>query len=130
MPTYDYRCTACGHEFEKFQQITNAAIRVCPKCGKRKVRRLIGIGAGIIFKGSGFHQTDYRSESYKKAAEKDKAGGDGSSKAPAAEAAGKASSGAGEASSVGGKASSSAGEASSVAGEAGAGAKGKVKKAV
>lgn len=72
MPTYDYECTACGHTFEKFQQITARPIRKCPVCGQRKVRRLIGTGAGIIFRGSGFYQTDYRSESYKKAAEKDK----------------------------------------------------------
>jgi len=72
MPTYDYECTACGHRFEKFQSITAPAIRKCPRCGKRKVRRLIGAGGGIIFKGSGFYQTDYRSEAYRKAAEKDK----------------------------------------------------------
>ncbi|HUS48400.1 MAG TPA: zinc ribbon domain-containing protein [Phycisphaerae bacterium] len=71
MPTYDYKCTACGHQFEKFQSITAAPVRKCPRCGKAKVRRLIGMGAGVIFKGSGFHQTDYRSESYRKAAEKD-----------------------------------------------------------
>ena len=72
MPTYDYECQACDHRFEKFQSITAPSIRKCPECGKLKVRRLIGTGAGIIFKGSGFYQTDYRSESYKKAAEKDK----------------------------------------------------------
>ena len=80
MPTYDYECQACGHTFEKFQSITAPAIRKCPACGKRKVRRLIGAGAGIIFKGSGFYQTDYRSESYKKAAEKDKSSKDGPAK--------------------------------------------------
>jgi len=73
MPTYDYECEACGHKFEKFQSITARPIRKCPKCGKRQVRRLLGMGAGIIFKGSGFYQTDYRSESYRKGAEKDKA---------------------------------------------------------
>jgi putative FmdB family regulatory protein len=72
MPTYDYECNACGHVFEKFQSITAPAVRKCPKCGKLKVRRLIGTGAGVIFKGDGFHQTDYRSESYKQGAEKDK----------------------------------------------------------
>jgi len=72
MPTYDYECNACGHVFEKFQSITAPAVRKCPKCGKLKVRRLIGTGAGVIFKGSGFYQTDYRSEAYKQAAEKDK----------------------------------------------------------
>ena len=83
MPTYDYECKACGHKFEKFQSITARPVRKCPQCGKTKVRRLIGTGAGILFKGSGFYQTDYRSESYKQAAEKDKPkskdtpGGDG-----------------------------------------------------
>jgi len=72
MPTYDYECKACGYTFEKFQSITASPIRTCPKCRKRRVKRLIGTGAGIIFKGSGFYQTDYRSDSYKKAAEKDK----------------------------------------------------------
>ena len=72
MPTYDYQCRACGHEFEKFQSITAEQLRKCPLCGKRKLKRLIGTGAGIIFKGSGFYQTDYRSDSYRKAAEKDK----------------------------------------------------------
>ncbi len=79
MPTYDYECEACGHAFEKFQSITASPVRTCPECGKRKVRRLIGTGAGIIFKGSGFYQTDYRSESYKKAAEKEKGAGKDSS---------------------------------------------------
>jgi putative FmdB family regulatory protein len=72
MPTYDYECQACGHEFEKFQSITASAVRKCPECGKLKVRRLIGTGAGVIFKGSGFYETDYRSDSYRKSAEKDK----------------------------------------------------------
>ena len=73
MPTYDYECQACGHTFEKFQSITAPAVKTCPECGKRKVKRLIGTGAGIIFKGSGFYQTDYRSDSYKEAAKKDTA---------------------------------------------------------
>ena len=72
MPTYDYECDACGHAFEKFQSIKAPSIRRCPSCGRMKVRRLIGPGAGIIFKGSGFYQTDYRSDAYRKAAEKDK----------------------------------------------------------
>ena len=72
MPTYDYQCEACGHAFEKFQPITAKPIRKCPRCGRLKVRRLIGTGAGVIFRGSGFYQTDYRSDSYRKAAEKDK----------------------------------------------------------
>jgi putative FmdB family regulatory protein len=60
VPTYDYRCDACGHEFDAFQSITDGALRKCPKCSKPKLRRLIGAGAGIIFKGSGFYETDYK----------------------------------------------------------------------
>ena len=69
MPTYEYSCRACGHEFEQFHSITASAVRKCPSCGKLKVERKIGIGAGILFKGGGFYETDYRSESYKKAEE-------------------------------------------------------------
>src|SRR5271169_6567351 len=76
MPTYDYKCEACGRTFEKFQSITSAPIRKCPKCGKLKVRRLIGTGAGLIFKGSGFYETDYRSENYKKSAKSESASSD------------------------------------------------------
>lgn len=72
MPTYDYVCDACDHKFELFQSITAEPEKKCPECGKRKLRRLIGAGAAIVFKGSGFYQTDYRSESYKKRAEADK----------------------------------------------------------
>ncbi|RMG37181.1 MAG: zinc ribbon domain-containing protein [Planctomycetota bacterium] len=72
MPTYDYRCDACEHEWEVFQSITAKPLRKCPKCGRMKARRQIGSGAGIIFRGSGFYQTDYRSESYKKGAEAEK----------------------------------------------------------
>ena len=72
MPTYDYVCQNCDHAFELFQSITAPSIRKCPKCGKLKVKRLIGTGAGIIFKGSGFYQTDYRTDSYKQGAQKDK----------------------------------------------------------
>lgn len=71
MPTYDYECDACGHEFELFQSITENPKRKCPACGRPKLRRLIGTGAGIIFRGSGFYATDYRSESYRKAAAAD-----------------------------------------------------------
>ena len=72
MPTYDYECDACGHSFELFQSINDPVKKKCPECGKQKLRRLIGTGAAVVFKGSGFYQTDYRSESYKKAAEKEK----------------------------------------------------------
>lgn len=74
MPTYDYACQRCGHEFEEFQAITAKPLRKCPECGKLGLRRLIGTGAGIIFKGSGFYQTDYRSDSYKEAAKKETGG--------------------------------------------------------
>ena len=60
MPTYDYECDACGHRFEEFQSMNDKVLSKCPKCGKRKLRRLIGMGAGIIFKGSGFYSTDYK----------------------------------------------------------------------
>jgi putative FmdB family regulatory protein len=69
MPTYEYQCDACGHNFDEFQGINDKPLRKCPKCRKSKLRRVFGIGAAVIFKGSGFYQTDYRSESYK-AAEK------------------------------------------------------------
>ena len=65
MPTYQYLCDGCGHEFEKFQSIKASALRKCPECRKMQLNRLIGAGGGIIFKGSGFYQTDYRTESYK-----------------------------------------------------------------
>src|SRR5262245_36722078 len=72
MPTYDYACDACKHEFEQFESITAQPQKKCPKCKKNKLRRLFGAGGGLIFKGSGFYQTDYRPDSYKKAAEADK----------------------------------------------------------
>lgn len=81
MPTYDYRCEACGHEFELFQYISEPVKRKCPECGRLRLRRLIGPGGGLVFRGSGFYITDYRSEQYKKAAaaEKKAAEGNGSS---------------------------------------------------
>jgi putative FmdB family regulatory protein len=63
MPTYDYRCSACRHEFEAFQSITARRLRKCPECGQRALERLIGAGAGVLFKGSGFYQTDYANKS-------------------------------------------------------------------
>ncbi len=72
MPTYDYICDACGHEFEAFESIKADPQRVCPTCHAESLRRKIGPGAAILFKGSGFYQTDYRSESYKKGADADK----------------------------------------------------------
>ncbi len=79
MPTYDYECGACGHEFELFQSITDSVKRKCPECGKLKLRRLFGTGGAIVFKGSGFYQTDYRSESYKKQAKEDRKSSESSS---------------------------------------------------
>jgi len=72
MPTYDYECQACGHTFEVFQSIKASAIRKCPACSEMKVRRLIGTGGALLFKGSGFYVTDYRSDSYKQKAKSDK----------------------------------------------------------
>ena len=63
MPTYQYECSACGHEFEELQAMTDAKLTKCPKCGKKKLDRLIGSGSGMIFKGSGFYQTDYKKKS-------------------------------------------------------------------
>lgn len=68
MPTYEYECRACDHAFELFQPITAKPVRKCPECGGRRVKRLISAGAGFIFRGSGFYQTDYRSEEYKRKA--------------------------------------------------------------
>jgi len=87
MPTYEYVCEKCGHSFDKFQSMKDDALTVCPKdlCGKKtwgkgKVRRQMGSGAGLIFKGSGFYITDYRSEGYKQAAKADTGSGASTSK--------------------------------------------------
>lgn len=72
MPTYDYRCKACEHTMERFQSIMDRPLKKCPSCGKNQLERLIGSGAGILFRGSGFYETDYRSESYKAQANKEK----------------------------------------------------------
>ena len=79
MPTYDYRCRACGHEFELFQSMSEGVKRKCPECERLQLERLIGSGAGILFRGSGFYETDYRSKSYKEAAAKEKDGSKSSS---------------------------------------------------
>jgi putative FmdB family regulatory protein len=86
MPTYDYVCDACSHAFELFQSITAEAEKKCPECGRKKLRRLIGPGAAIVFKGSGFYATDYRSANYNKgaAAEKSNGAGDGAKKSDGA----------------------------------------------
>ncbi len=75
MPTYDYRCRSCGVELEIFQAITERAKRKCPRCGESGLERQIGAGAGILFKGSGFYQTDYRSAAYNQAEKAEKGGG-------------------------------------------------------
>ena len=88
MPTYEYVCEKCGHEFEKFQSMSDKALTTCPKdlCaqkrwGKGKVKKLVGLGAGLIFKGSGFYITDYRSEGYKASAKKESSASSGETKA-------------------------------------------------
>jgi putative FmdB family regulatory protein len=106
MPTYDYLCDSCGHKFELFQGINDKLVRKCPACKKLKLRRLFGTGAALVFKGSGFYQTDYRSDSYKKAAKADSNGeskptSDGAGK-PTSDGAGKPTSdGAGKSTSEG-----------------------------
>lgn len=77
MPTYDYECKSCEHTFELFQSINEPVKKKCPRCKKNSLRRLFGTGAALLFRGSGFYQTDYRSESYKKGAEAEKKSTDG-----------------------------------------------------
>lgn len=91
MPTYEYVCAKCGHEFEKFQSMADKPLTECPKdlCAQKKwghgkVTKKISAGAGLIFKGSGFYITDYRSEKYKEAAKKDSAASTASESKPAA----------------------------------------------
>ena len=102
MPTYEYVCTRCGHQFEKFQSIADKPLTVCPKdlCklkkwGKGRVKKMIGAGAGLIFKGSGFYITDYRSEGYKAAAKKESGAGETKAAGDAKGASGEKSSGSG-----------------------------------
>ena len=71
MPTYEYHCDGCEHHFDEFQSMSEAALKKCPQCKKSKLRRVFGTGAAILFKGSGFYETDYRSDSYKQAAKAD-----------------------------------------------------------
>lgn len=82
MPTYEYVCQKCSHEFEQFQSIKDEPLKRCPEC-KGKVVRKIGTGAGLLFKGSGFYITDYRSENYKKAAKSESASASAGTASPA-----------------------------------------------
>lgn len=86
MPTYEYCCEACGHTFEQFQSITADPLKNCPKCVRGSLQRLIGAGAGVIFRGAGFYETDYRSESYKKAEEAEKKAASAADAKPGSEA--------------------------------------------
>ena len=81
MPTYDYRCTKCGHRFELFHSISDDKLKRCPRCKGRAVRVPSG-GAGLLFKGSGFYTTDYRSKSYRERARQEKSSESGSTPAP------------------------------------------------
>jgi putative FmdB family regulatory protein len=93
MPTYDYECSACGHTLDVFQGINDPHVKKCPQCGKSKLQRQFGTGAAIVFKGSGFYQTDYRSDSYKKAAKADSQKSDGGSSESGKSEGGKTASG-------------------------------------
>lgn len=96
MPTYDYLCEACGHELEMFQSITASPARKCPSCGALKLRRQIGAGGGLIFKGSGFYITDYRSSEYKQKAEAESKAAGGSGPESAGESSDKGEAAAGD----------------------------------
>jgi putative FmdB family regulatory protein len=118
MPTYEYHCSKCGKNFEVFQSMKDDAFKTCPEAqcqvtpwGHGEVKRLLGTGAGLIFKGSGFYITDYRSEGYKQAAKKETSGG-----AKETKAADKPAASSGAASAGGGSSSSSSGGSSPPAG--------------
>jgi putative FmdB family regulatory protein len=96
MPTYEYHCDACGHQFDEFQSIMEDPLKTCPECKKKKLRRAFGTGAAVLFKGAGFYETDYRSESYKSAAKADQEAstkGNGTDSGTAANGTGKSDSG-------------------------------------
>ena len=79
MPTYDYECRVCGYELEAFHSMSAPPLKDCPECGRPELKKRIGAGAGLIFKGSGFYSTDYRSDSYKKGAKDAASKSEGSS---------------------------------------------------
>ena len=85
MPTYDYVCEACNHRFEEIQSFSAEPLKICPACGKETLRRLFGTGAAILFKGSGFYETDYRSDSYKTSAKSEADAGKPAEKPAAAD---------------------------------------------
>ena len=93
MPTYDYECESCGKSFEYFQSISESPKTKCPECGRSKLKRLIGAGAGFLFKGSGFYVTDYRSSDYKAKAKADTSGSSGSSSSASSSSSGSSSGG-------------------------------------
>ncbi len=72
MPTYEYECLKCGYKFEKFQKMTEEPLKVCPECKNESLRRIIGLGGGVIYKGPGFYTTEYRSEEYKRKEKEEK----------------------------------------------------------
>ena len=88
MPTYEYECPKCGHQFEKFQMMSDPPVKVCPECKGRSVKRLLGTGAGFIFKGSGFYITDNRSQGYEKAKKAESGSADKGTEGKAKEATG------------------------------------------
>jgi len=111
MPTYEYVCPKCGHEFEQFQPMSDAPLRRCPKCKKLGLKRLVGAGAGLIFKGTGFYITDYKNKPSAPAGEGGESKPSGGDTKPAG---GESKSGAGEGKggeSKGGEASKATGEA-------------------
>ncbi|MCI0458592.1 MAG: zinc ribbon domain-containing protein [Gemmataceae bacterium] len=107
MPTYEYQCDACDHNFDEFQSMSEPPLKKCPKCGRKKLRRLFGTGAAILFKGAGFYETDYRSDSYKQAvrADQESSAGSSSKSDNKSDAKSDSSGTTGEASATGGKTS-------------------------